>query len=163
MAEKREETDDSKNRNYVSCFASLRIEGTASNCIDFQEVEEHLGIKPTYVVHHGETRLPGNKLALVDVWIYDVEVEKDQPLDNHLAALKTLLDPYASYLRSIAARWMVSIYCGYITDLAQGHIVIPWHLAGMFSDYGVDLEISIQSWGGIITEAQDDEDHRASD
>lgn len=136
-------------------FAGLRIIGDA---VDFDEISKQLGLTPTSTMRRGEPMTPLDEAASNDVWTYRAEVPREKPLADHLAALKRLLDPHSEYLRSLARKWKVSVYCSYQTEFAQGGFVIPTNLAEMFSDYGIDLEIAILSWGHVL----DDENEGGS-
>lgn len=141
--------------NVEHSFAALRIVG---DDVDFDDIGEHLGLRPTSTMRRGDSMTPLDEAATNDVWTYRAEVRREKPPADHLAVLKRLLDPHSAYLRSLAAKWKVSIYCSYQTDFAQGGFVVPTNLAGMFRDYGADLEIAILSWGGVI---DDDENEGA--
>lgn len=155
-------TTDTAGAPITSCSASLRIEGVASDPLDFDQVERELCVTPTRVMRCGEGLLRRDKTASTDVWVYRAEVKGDRPLADHLDALKEKLDPHAEALRAIASKWKASIYCDYFSDLGQAYISIPSSLTKMFADYGVELVIYIFSWGGIIRNAGDEDENDES-
>lgn len=156
MVENEEQPKNISGAPITSCSASLRIEGATSDVVDFEEIEEQLGLTPTSAIRRGEALLRKGTTALIDVWTYQAEVERNRPLADHLAVLKQKLDPHADYLRSVTSKWNVSIYCDYMSDLAQGYIVVPASLTKTFGDYGVELVIYILSWGGVVDGGEDD-------
>lgn len=135
-----------QDKSYVSSSASLIISGADLN---FEEITKALTIPPTKTYKKGEKINRTLGASEVAHWIYQPEIDKNRPLEEHIEAIKTKLITQIEQLSQIANRWKVEIRCSYHSDLAQGSFRLKPEITNFFGHAGIPFEISILSWGKV--------------
>jgi hypothetical protein len=125
---------------YFAYSASLRIHGDIA---DFDEISISLGLNPSDTHRRGERkgdRSPGYR---DDAWHYAAPIAEERPLDDHLQALWTVLEPHHVYLLRLKERLAVDVFCGYRTNhWNAGFQVKPESLA-MFVALQIPFGVSV--------------------
>jgi hypothetical protein len=125
---------------YFAYSAALRIFG---NVPDFDVISRTLGVKPTHVRRKGERKGPRSPAYREDAWFFQAPVAEDRPLDEHVQALWTAIEPSKDYLLELKQTLKVDVFCGYRSNhWAAGFHVEPESLA-MFVALQIPFGVSV--------------------
>ncbi len=128
--------------NKPSSVACLRIIG---NNLDAALISSHVGITPRSVLRRGEQHF--HRIQQHDVIIYEVTPRSSRGFSEQLSLLQELLAPALDFLTELKKTADVHIYCSFVTDWAQSGFSITPDSIKRFVDAGLNIEISIFSWG----------------
>lgn len=121
----------------LASSVSLRFAGRT---LDFAVIDEATGLAPTELVLG-----PGRE----DTWLRSTAVPEGRSLAEHVALLLAELEPRRAAVRRLAKACRGSIWCSYRSELALGQVAFPKALLASVAGLGLDLELSILSWGGV--------------
>jgi len=133
--------------NSVVC---LRIIGES---LDSTLISSRLGISAKSVRRKGERHLGHTQEQ--DVVIYEVAPRSSRELSDQLTVLQEALTPALDFLTELKKTANVHVYCSFVTDWAQSGFAITPGSIKKFVDAGLNIEISIFSWG-LVEGGEDD-------
>lgn len=131
----------SENVIYHNYYASFRIFGGKVN---FEEISNMLGIKPTHTHRKGEEANKISKRTYPDdMWMLDAAVSEETDLEKHLLWLKKKLLPHKKYILRLKKKNTVDIYCSYRSDSDQGGFSLSPKSLELFVELDILFEFSI--------------------
>ncbi len=131
-------------RNEVWSRASFRIVG---DTLDPKEISSCLGLEATSSGVKGELVRNGfSAVRPTSVWALRCPLDKLTPLEEHLKWLLDRTEPKVELISSVAAKWYVEFFCGYISSSDQVSIQfnpdIMCRLAHMKIPITIDVHVS---------------------
>lgn len=127
-------------------YCSLIIKG---NNLNFDEIQEKLGIKASKKFIQGEviSKVIGkNKFDLIR---FDEKIDELNLINYALDNILNLVLLHKSYVKSLQKKYDVILKCFVQSDNAQINYIISKDIISKIADVGIDLKISILSWGKI--------------
>ncbi len=131
----REEDD-----TYFAFSASLRIFGDIPN---LEEITSLLGVEPTYRHQKGYRRSPRSQPMPHDMWIFEVPVEEDRELSDHLDALWAVVKPKLNELKKLKDSYTVDIFCGYRSNSGTAGFEVRHQSLEIFRALEAPLNVSV--------------------
>lgn len=125
---------------YFAFLASLRIFG---NIPDIDEITRTLGIAPTMTRRRGERRGERSPPSKFDMWSFEPALPEDAPLENHIDALWSSLQPHKDYLLDLKRTLTVDVFLGYRSNCDHAGIEIPHTSLAMFIELQIPFGLSI--------------------
>ncbi len=123
--------------------ATLRILGRDEGRLDFEGIQENLGLEPTSARRRGEKIGPRSPPAKQDMWMFQVPVKKDLELHKHIDALWAKLKPHIAYLLGLKKQANVDVFLGYLSNIDHAGVTIPHQSLEMFRSLELDIGLSI--------------------
>lgn len=133
----------------------LRILG--EDTLDFEAIRKEIPLNQDKILRQGEriNFLSGKVSkykAECDVILYEFEPRDNEPFyDMVRRKIKEFL-PYKEYIASIKNKYYISIRLSLTSDYAQMYCELPRDILMLISELGVNLEISILSFGEVMIE-----------
>ena len=125
---------------YTHFSATLRVFGAID---DLDEITATLGIIPTHLHRRGDRRTPRSRPFEQGMWSYLAPVPESRPLDDHLQALWTRIQPRRDALKRLKERFTVDVFCGYRSNREAGGFAVSYHSLRMFLELEIPLEVSV--------------------
>jgi hypothetical protein len=125
---------------YRNCYVTLRVFGKD---LDFDRITKGLGIMPEHVHRKGERLTPTAKPFESDTWQMRATVAKDRELKEHVLWMQSTLSAKTTYLRRLAGKYSVDLYCSYHSNGGQGLVTVPPDVLSWCGKVGIPLTLSI--------------------
>jgi hypothetical protein len=126
--------------NYFAYSATLRIFGDS---LDFDDINRHLELFPTYSHRKGERKGPKSPGFEHDMWSYSPQLEEVRPLEEHIDNLWQGIKHAKDYLLSLKKVATVDVFLGYRSNVDTAGIEIPYTCLEMFLELEIPFGISI--------------------
>jgi hypothetical protein len=120
--------------------ATLRIFGQDLN---FEEINEHLGILPTSSHRKGERKGKNSPPYDSDMWQYRPPLDEKIELKEHINALWAAIKPSKEYLLQLKNVATVDVFLDYRSNVDTAGIEIPHTCLEMFTELEIPFGISI--------------------
>ncbi|MDH6145691.1 hypothetical protein P3T35_007749 [Kitasatospora sp. GP30] len=122
---------------------SLRI---TSRTISAADISARLGIIPDQQFEQGSLTSPRNPNSLrreASVWIRGSGLGNDRWLDEHVAALLSLVDGHREELLRLSADCDLVLFLGFGSEDGQGGCVLPARMLAEIGALGVDVILDL--------------------
>lgn len=135
-------------RHYREYFASLRIFGKIPN---LSILSNKLSLCPDHMHRKGDLasfhikgrKYQSSKKAKSDLWHLTAPVKANRPLSEHLDWFYRRLKNKSRYLKQLAHRYNVDVYCGYHSNCEGGNLELPHSVLRWLGQAGIVARISI--------------------
>jgi hypothetical protein len=117
--------------------ASLRVIGE----FDGDALSQQLGLDPSSYTRKGDKNRLGETLEW-DIWRLSSPLDKNLPLEEHLAWLIETLEPHYESLKQITPDARVDVFCSITANEQDGFSLSPRALS-IFSDLKIKMEVSL--------------------
>jgi hypothetical protein len=123
----------------LECYVSLRIAGSS---LDFDSIERALNRTGTKRHRAGEKFALG--VRAVDEWSLSTPFPPSEShLDAHIDWLRQVLKSSAPFLKSLASKADVSIYCGFSLFSEISYATLSPSSFSFIADLGVPLQLAL--------------------
>ncbi|PPC76137.1 hypothetical protein C4K68_17270 [Pokkaliibacter plantistimulans] len=126
---------------YFNYSATLRI--FSESGVDFEEIENKLGVQPTRKHRKGDRRGPKSPPYKHDMWSLDSGLHEEEKLEEHLFALWEILKPHKEYLLSLKETVEVDVFCGYRSSSHIAGVDVSYRALELFKELEIDFSLSI--------------------
>jgi hypothetical protein len=120
--------------------ATLRIFGEH---LDFDTINNCLGIFPTYSHYKGERKGPKSPPFEHDMWQYSPNIDDSVELEKHIDTLWATIKHAKEYLLSLKKVATVDVFLGYRSNVDTAGIVIPYTSLEIFTELEIPFGLSI--------------------
>lgn len=133
----------------------LRILG--EDTLDFEAIKKEILINPNKILKQGDSIsfLSGKVSkykADCDVILYEFEPKDNESFYDMVRRKIEEFLPYKEYIASIKDKYFISLRLSLTSDYAQMYCELPNDILMLISELGVNLEISVLSFGEVIIE-----------
>jgi Domain of unknown function (DUF4279) len=126
---------------YFAFGATLRITGDIASP---EEISRVLGLQPTHLHRRGERRSARAAPYEHDMWAYEAPVAEEQPLSEHLRALRAAIGDQAGYLKELRESGLkVDIFCGYRSNSDSAGFEVEHDVLKIFIELETPLDVSV--------------------
>ena len=129
-----------KSTGYQVYRATLRIFGSR---LDLETITRQLDVEPDHTHKRGERRLPTAQPFKHDSWQLTARVVDTRPLRDHLRWLYKRLGKKSRFLKGLAARYKVDMYCRYHSNYDQGSLEFPPEILQWCAQVDMPIRVSI--------------------
>jgi hypothetical protein len=126
---------------YFNYSATLRI--FSESGVDFEEIENELGIQPSRKHRKGDRRGPKSPPYKHDMWSLESGRDEVEKLEDHLFALWGILKPHKDYLLSLKETARVDVFCGYRSSSHTAGVDVSYRALELFKELEIDFSLSI--------------------
>ncbi len=132
--------EDKDEEPYYAYRASLRISGDA---LDFGDIQDHLGLQPTYSHRKGEKASLRPAGYEHDMWSYSPSVHEERDLSEHIDALWNDIRHAKAYLLELKKTATVDVFLGYRSNMDTAGVEVPYTSLQMFVELEIPFGLSI--------------------
>ncbi|MBU1390226.1 MAG: DUF4279 domain-containing protein [Gammaproteobacteria bacterium] len=126
---------------YFNYSATLRI--FSESGVDFEEIENVLGIQSSRKHRKGDRRGPKSPPYRHDMWSLESGLDEEEKLEDHLFALWKILEPHKDYLLSLKEIASVDVFCGYRSSSHTAGVDVSYRALELFKELEIDFSLSI--------------------
>ena len=126
---------------YFNYSATLRI--FSESGVDFEEIENELGIHPSRKHRKGDRRGPKSLPYKHDMWSLESGLDEEEKLEEHLFALWEILKPHKTYLLRLKEIASVDVFCGYRSSSHTAGVDVSYRALELFRELEIDFSLSI--------------------
>jgi hypothetical protein len=119
--------------------------------LNFNEISENLNMKPTELYKKGNTFKIGKRTCETenDAWYYIVQFDEDSNPNEILEQILEGLQTSKEYINNLSKSVYISIRYAIQSEMAQIYFEFPSSILKKLSEFNINLEMSIFSWGGV--------------
>lgn len=133
--------EEPDNEPYFAYSATLRIQGEGLN---FDEIQENLGVAPSDTHRKGEPRRNPNASPWpCDHWDFTAPLDEDEPLFKHIDSLWSTIRHAESYLRFLRESAEVDVFLGFRSNNDMAGVEIPHTSLELFRRLEIPVSLSI--------------------
>lgn len=132
-----------------SGYCSFIIKGIG---LSFNEIEDELGIKASKKFVEGKITSKVIGKNEFDLIRFDKEIDDEHTPNQTLDDILNIMLPHEDYIKNMQKKHDVSLKCFVQSDSAQVNYRIAPDIMSKLVRVGIDLEISVLSWGGTDAE-----------
>jgi hypothetical protein len=125
---------------YFCYSATLRIHGER---MPFDEITARLGVQPTHVHRKGDRLSPRSPGFRDDAWHFQPEVPETAPLERHIDALWSIIQPHVEYIKELKKRHKVDVFCGYRSNSDTAGFEVSYSCLQLFTALEVPFGVSV--------------------
>jgi hypothetical protein len=125
---------------YFKYSATLRIFGDIENP---NEISNLLELEPKHIHKTGEKITPNSKPYVKSMWIYEVDVSENDPLEIHINALWNKIKNKKNELLKLKKKYSVDVFLGYRSNCCTAGIEFSYKCLEMFTELEIPFGVSI--------------------
>ncbi|MDR0320530.1 MAG: DUF4279 domain-containing protein [Treponema sp.] len=125
---------------YFEYSASLRIFGNIENP---NEITNLLGLEPKSIHKIGGKIIHNNKPYDKTIWIYQIDIPEDDPLELHINALWNKIKNKKKELLKLKEKYTVDVFLGYRSNCCTAGIEFSYKCLDMFTELEIPFGVSI--------------------